>query len=84
MLRLVKAIIKSIRIKKFFISMDTEDYPLNAFLIPLIQIVNSKNKYMQVNFQGENQTDIWITVRIYKIIIEYFKSTKIKNHGKQW
>jgi len=71
-IRLGRSLLKSCTVRKFFISFDTDDYPLNAMIIPLLQTVRRENFSIQVNYQGEIHYDILLTVRIYRILINYF------------
>lgn len=42
----------AIRIRKLYLDVDTDDFTLNAWLIPVFSAVNSENIRLQANFEG--------------------------------
>ena len=44
--------VQSIRIRKLYLDLDTDDFILNAWLVPVFSYVNSDNIRMRVNFEG--------------------------------
>jgi hypothetical protein len=48
------SVLRTIRIKRLFMDIDTEDFTLNAQLIPVFSVLNdhTENITMQVNFEG--------------------------------
>lgn len=65
---LVKNLISGFRIKRFHASIDTGDFPLNAQLIPVAQIVSRGNVDVTINFENRNVIDIYIITKIYKLL----------------
>lgn len=50
--RLLIQVLRSFRIRKLELDIDTDDYILNAWLIPVFSTVNSDNIQMRANFEG--------------------------------
>ena len=50
--QLISGITRSVQIRKLFLDLDTDDFILNAWLIPVFSSMNSKNIRMRVNFEG--------------------------------
>ena len=48
----MKGAFRAFRIKKLKVDIDTDDFTLNAWLIPVFSAVNSENIHLQVNFTG--------------------------------
>jgi len=46
-------ILHAIRVRKLHLNIDTNDFTLNAWLIPVFSAVNSENIRLQANFEGE-------------------------------
>lgn len=66
-------ILKSIQIKYFKANIDTGDFPLNAQLIPVAQMIQSNNAYLNINFENVNNIDLMIQTRGIKLISVYIK-----------
>ncbi len=79
MTNMTPALIKTISLKKIMWNIDTGDYPLNAQLIPIAQLVNSDNIHVSINFNNTNNFYMHLQTRLILIaytIIKYmlFKS----------
>lgn len=61
-------ILKSFRVKKLFIDMDTGDCILNAKLYPLVAFLKYYSGNINLNFQGRNQLVLCIQNRPINII----------------
>ena len=48
-----KNMLHAFRIRKLHLNIDTDDYTLNAWLIPVFSAVNSENIRLQANFEGD-------------------------------
>jgi hypothetical protein len=51
-LRMAGDLLRSFRIRKLDLDLDTDDVILNAWLVPAFSMVNSENIRMRVNFEG--------------------------------
>ncbi len=49
---LLRNILGSFRVKRMDLDIDTDDFMLNAWLVPAFSSVNSEHIHMQVNFEG--------------------------------
>ena len=78
--RMIAGAIRSVRIRRLHLDIDTDDFILNAWLVPVFTYVNSENIRMTANFEGRASllldlrvrlgTLLWIVIRNkYKSII---------------
>lgn len=65
---LARRIIRSFTIERFVIDIDTDDYVLNANLVPLFQFASRGVYSMNVNFSGRNYIGIKIMGRLIKLL----------------
>ncbi len=56
--------VRSFRIKKLFLDFDTDDFILNAWLVPAFSYVNSENIRMRVNFEGNSSLILDLRLRL--------------------
>ena len=61
-------LLKSFRVRRFRLNIDTDDYILNAYLFPLFVFLNGENRRLAVNYQGLTVVDILVTNRVWKIL----------------
>lgn len=64
-------VIKTFKIKRIFIDLDTSDYILNAKLYPLFILINYNKDSFYINFQGRNQLILLIKNKPINIITSY-------------
>jgi hypothetical protein len=69
----LKAVLGAVRIRKLEMDLDTDDYSLNAWLIPAFSAVNGGNIRMQVNFEGRADLVLDLRTRIGSLIWTYSK-----------
>lgn len=65
---MIVELIRSIRIRKLDLDVDTDDFSLNAYLIPVFSAVNSGNILMRANFEGRISLVMDIRIRIGTLI----------------
>lgn len=71
--------VKAIRIKRFYLNIDTDDFLLNAQLIPIFTAINQgRNIRMTANFQGEASLLMDVRTSLGALLLAYIK-TKINN-----
>ncbi|MFC2107525.1 hypothetical protein ACFLRY_04225 [Bacteroidota bacterium] len=79
-------IIKSFRIKQFDVVFDTDDFPLNAQLVPVLFHLSNQNVHLKVNFLNENYAIIDLKNNLFSFIRYglplYFKIRKIRKRRK--
>ncbi len=66
--KIICKLIKSISIKKLDANIDTNDYPLNALLIPVTQLVRQRNISIHINFENQNAIDFRARTYVYKLV----------------
>ena len=70
-----KTIIKAFRIKRFYLNIDTDDFLLNAQLIPVFTAVNTGNNIrMTTNFQGEASLLMDVRTSLGALLLAYIKT----------
>lgn len=69
MARMFRKMTRAIRIKRLELDLDTDDFPLNAQLVPLFALIsNQRNIQMQVNFEGNLFLHLDVRTRIGAIL----------------
>jgi hypothetical protein len=51
----IQRLIRSFKLEKLWINIDTDDYYYNAILYPIFFFIKGKNYRFQINFAGENE-----------------------------
>lgn len=73
------ALAKAIRIRRFYLNIDTDDFLLNAQLIPIFTALNNGNHIrMTANFQGEASLLMDVRTSLGALLLAYIK-TKFNN-----
>jgi hypothetical protein len=72
--QIISDVARSMRIRKLILDLDTDDFMLNAWLVPAFSMVNSGNIQMRINFEGSSSllldlrtrlgTLLWIVIKI--------------------
>jgi len=65
--------VRCFRIRKLFLDMDTDDFMLNAWLIPAFSFVNSGNIQMRTNFTGNFSLLLDMRTRIGTLLWVFIK-----------
>jgi len=60
--------IHSIQVRKLTLEIDTDDFLLNAWLVPLFSLMNSENIQMRVNFEGSSSLLLDLRGRIGNLL----------------
>jgi len=61
---MISSVIRSMRIRKLSLEIDTDDFLLNAWLVPFFSSMNSENIQMRVNFEGTSSLILDLRARI--------------------
>lgn len=74
-LRMLKSIPGAFRVKRLWLDLDTEDFLLNAWLIPAFATMNNdRNIRMQVNFEGKLMMDLDLRTRVAALLWIFIKN----------
>ncbi len=73
-LSLGRNIMHALRIRKLHLDIDTDDYSLNAWLIPVFSAVNSENIRLKANFEGNASMLLDLRTSIGALIWAFLKS----------
>jgi len=66
--QMISSMIRSIRIRNLSLDIDTDDFLLNAWLVPLFSSMNSENIQMRVNFEGSSSLLLDLRGRIGNLL----------------
>jgi hypothetical protein len=74
--------IRSFRIKRLEANIDTDDFTLNAWLVPVFSAVNGEKIQLQVNFEGHHSLLLDLRVTLGSILWNILKAkyTSSTNH----
>jgi hypothetical protein len=83
-LALAKALLKTFKIKKCYLNVDTGDVRLNGILYPMAYWLGDYTaKPITINFLHHNEIDLEIENNMARLIRAYiYSSIKTKHHGK--
>lgn len=83
-LPLVKALLKTFKIKKCYLDLDTGDVQVNGILYPIAYWLGTYTaKPITINFLHHNEINLEIENNMARLIKAYiYSSIKTKNHGK--
>jgi hypothetical protein len=72
--RTVRGVMRALRIRKLELDIDTDDFTLNAWLVPVFSAVNQENVCMQVNFEGHQSLLIDLRVTLGALLWNIIKA----------
>ncbi len=73
-MKLGRNILGSFRIRRMNLDIDTDDFLLNAWLLPAFSAVNSERIHMQVNFQGNASLMLDVRTRLGALAWAFIKT----------
>jgi hypothetical protein len=70
----------SFKLRKFRLDLDTDDFVLNAQLVPLVTCINDRYRHvlLTVNFSGENLIILTLQNRVFNLLVISFKYLILK------
>jgi hypothetical protein len=76
--QMASSVIRSLRVRKLLLDIDTDDFMLNSWLVPAFSMLNSGNIQMRVNFEGSSSLMLDLRTRIgtllWIVILTKYKS----------
>lgn len=66
--QIISDAVRSIRIRKLLLDIDTDDFMLNAWLVPAFSMVNSRDIQMRVNFEGTSSLFLDLRTRLGNLL----------------
>jgi len=80
--QMINRVIRSLRIRRLSLDIDTDDFLLNAWLVPLFSTMNSEHIQMRVNFEGSSSLMLDLRTRIGTLlwIVISTKYKSLLNH----
>jgi hypothetical protein len=77
--RMIKGALRAFRVRRLEADIDTDDFTLNAWLVPVFSAVNGENIQLQVNFEGHQSLilDLRVTLGalLWSVIRNKYNST---------
>ena len=71
---MVKDAIRTIRIRKLDLDLDTDDFLLNAWLVPVFSVINLQNTRLHVNFRGESTLLLDMRIRLGALLWVFIRN----------
>ena len=71
----IRGVIRAIRIRDLQLDMDSDDFTLNAWLIPAFSMINNERIRMRVNFEGRSSLLLDLRTRIGVILWTFIRHT---------
>jgi len=72
--RTMKGALRAFRIKQLEAEIDTDDFTLNAWLVPVFSAVNQENVHLQVNFEGNQSLLLDLRVTLGALLWSIIKT----------
>jgi len=69
-----KALMRSFRIRKLRLNLDTEDFMLNTALVPAFAAISRENIQLSANYHGEASLELAVRTRAGLLIWNYIRS----------
>jgi hypothetical protein len=66
--------IRTIRIRKLDLNIDTDDFLLNAWLVPAFSFVNGPNSRLRVNFEGDSTLLLDMRIRLGALLWAFIRN----------
>ncbi len=66
--RILRDAVRAIRIRKLYLDLDTDDFLLNAWLVPAFSMIRAENLRMRVNFEGSSSLLLDLRTRVGSIL----------------
>jgi len=77
-MKLGRDVMRSFRIRRIWLNIDTDDFMLNTQLVPVFSAINSQHTRMQVNFEGDASLLLDLRTRLGALLWAYTR-TKYKS-----
>ena len=71
---MVKDAVRTIRVRKLEMNLDTDDFLLNAWLVPVFSLINRPNTRLHVNFQGESTLILDMRIRLGALLWVFIRN----------
>ena len=78
-IRTMKGALRAFRIRRLEADIDTDDFTLNAWLVPVFSAVNKDNIHLQVNFEGHQSLLLDLRITLGALLWNIIKA-KYKTH----
>lgn len=76
--RMIRGALRAFRVKKLEADIDTDDFTMNAWLVPAFSMVNGENIRLRVNFEGHQSLLLDLRVTL-GALLWIFITTKYKS-----
>jgi len=72
-IRLGIDLLRSVRIRRLYLDMDTDDFILNAWLVPVFSLVNSDHIQLKANFTGNMSLLLDLRIRLGSVLYTFIR-----------
>ncbi|HDS07532.1 MAG TPA: hypothetical protein ENO05_07885 [Bacteroides sp.] len=72
-IRLGIDLLRSVRIRRLYLDMDTDDFMLNAWLVPVFSLVNSDHIQLKANFTGNMSLLLDLRIRLGSMLYTFIR-----------
>jgi hypothetical protein len=79
-LKIMLSVLRSFKVKKFSLDIDTSDMIWNAYLYPVFFFLNSEKAHLNINYTGQVGILIHLENRLSRIIWVFIKHKLFTNH----
>lgn len=70
---LLKKLFSAVKVKRFYVNWDTDDFIYNAYLYPLTHAIHLRNGRFQINFTGQHDLNILLQTRLCRLAWAYLQ-----------
>lgn len=65
---MIRRLLRTFRVRRFHLLLDTDDYVMNAFLFPVFYRFSGRNRQLHINFNGRTELAMEVTNRIWSLL----------------
>jgi len=67
----MRRLVQSFTVRSLYINLDTDDFIVNGYLVPVFQALNGHNKSFKINYIGRNEIRLIVENKLYRLIKAY-------------
>ena len=67
-MRKIRGVLRAIKVRRFKLDVDTDDYVMNAYLYPVACFLNRPNREISINFRGSTNFLLQIEIQPIRVV----------------
>lgn len=67
-MRKIRGVLRAIKVRRFKLDVDTDDYVLNAYLYPVAYFLNRPNRELSINFTGRTNFLLQVEIQPIRVV----------------